>query len=271
MEEEKIEIAVLDADGHSSNENKGKIVKPACNKHPETSADQAGRPLFSFWALLAKSSVYRVAMVLGAMILTEMILFFASGQKSNGVSEAFFNRVVSVVFMGALGLVFFLLMHIEQEMGAKAQYTLRRFRLSGAGIFFTEVFYNLLCLILVFAAQVWLSIGMLQIGDSHLGQNIFLAFYRIDFLHSLLPMADGERWFRNILLIFSFSLGTACGFGKRDYVLPSLTLVWTICWFVHPIGRSFGDFACNILYILGILSGFRRAWELQRLEAVESA
>lgn len=236
----------------------------------EIVTQDAGRPLLSFWALLAKSSIFKVAAVLGAMALAEIILFLGSGKKGNGINDAFFNHTVFVIFVAALGLVFSILMHMEQVMGSQSQYTLRRFRLSGAQIFFTEVFYNLLCLILVFTVQIWLSIGMLQMGDDHSLQNIFLAFYRIDFLHSLLPMAEWERWLRNILLLLAFAMGTACGFGKRDYVLPSLTFVWTVCWFSHPIGRSFGDLACNVLYILGIVAGFRRAWELRWLEAAES-
>lgn len=258
---------VWDVTKHPSDKNVGKAVQNPSGKHKDGTGKRTGRPFFSFCSLLAKSSIYKVLVVLGAMVLAETILFFGSSQPNNGVSEIFFNRMVFVVFFIAFGLVFFLLMQTEQEMGSQAQYTMQRFRLSGTEIYFTEVFYNLSCLLLVFFVQVWLSIGMLKIGEkASFHQTIFLAFYRIDFLHCLLPMADGERWLRNVLLLFSLAMGTACGFGKRDYILPSLTFVWTVFCFVHPIGRSFGDLACNILYILGIATGIRRAWELRRFE-----
>lgn len=228
--------------------------------------DATGHPFLSLLTLLARSSIYKVMAVLGAMVLAEIILFFAGGQSDHGVSEVFFNRMVFAVFIIALGLVFCLLMQTQQEMGSQAQFTMQRLLLSGAGIYFTEVFYNLLCLIFVFAVQIWLSIGMLKAGGISSRQDIFLAFYRIDFLHCLMPMAEGGRWVRNILLLFSFAMGTACGFGKRDYVLSTLTFVWTVSFFVHPIGKNFGDLACNILYILVIVSSFQRAWELQRFE-----
>lgn len=231
-------------------------------------------PTLSFLALLAKSSIYKVFFVLAAMVFAEVILFFIYSQKAGGyaLGSNFYNYPLFAVFLSALGLVFFLLMWTEEVMGDAGRHMLRRLRISGARIFFTEVFYNLFCLLIVFVVQIWLAIGMLLIHtkDAVSSQHLFLAFYQVEFLHCLFPMAEVWKWVRNALLLLAFSAGAACGFGKRDYVLPILTFLVAACWFVSPIGKEFSDSVCIFLSVLGIAAGLRRAWELRNFELPEA-
>lgn len=222
------------------------------------------RLTLSFLALLARASIYRVLLVLAAMVFVESALFFVYSQKADGyaLGSNFYNQLLFPVFLAALGLIFFRLMWTEAVMGDAGMYTLQRLRISGSRIFFAEAFYNFFCLLMVFIVQIWLSIGMLSVHtkDTVSSQHLFLALYKIEFLHCLFPMAEVWKWLRNILLLLAFSMGAACGFGKRDYVLPVLTFLMTICWFISPIGREFSDFVCILLSVLGIVAGLRRAW-----------
>lgn len=223
-------------------------------------------PTLSFLALLARASIYRIFFVLAAMIFVETALFFGYLRRAGGYAPGsnFYNHLLFAVFLAALGLIFFLLMWTEAVMGDAGRHTLQRLRISGAGVFFIEAFYNLFCLLMVFIVQIWLAIGMLSIHtkDAVSPQHLFLAFYQVEFLHCLFPMAEIWKWLRNVLLLLAFSAGAACGFGKRDYVLPILTFLIVVCWFVSPIGKEFSDFVCIVLSALGIAAGIRRAWEL---------
>lgn len=214
-------------------------------------------PTVSFLALLARSSVYKVIAVLAAMTATEAGLFFFYSQKySDGrVADDFYNRPVFLVFLTALGTVYFLLMKTQGTMGERGRDTLRRLRISERSIFLSEACYNLICLMLVFVVQIWLSVWMVCSFCGVTSHHLFLTFYRIEFLHCLLPMAETGKWARNLLLLLAFSAGAACGCRKRDYVLSVLIFLVTVAWFVRPIGMGFPDLACCIMYAAEITAG----------------
>lgn len=75
-------------------------------------------------------------------------------------------------------------------------------------------------------------------------QTVFLAFYRVPFLHSLLPLADGWRYVRNAVLCAALGV-CAAAFpvqqrqGNRGFAAVILTAL-TVLFFVQPV-RS-GDF-----------------------------
>ncbi|MDE6875852.1 MAG: hypothetical protein K2P87_15585 [Lachnospiraceae bacterium] len=209
----------------------------------------------SFLALLARSSVYKVIAVLAVMTAAEAGLFFSQRYSDGSVADDFYNRLIFFVFLTALGTVYFLLMKTQDTMGDRGQDTLRRLKISERRIFLSEACYNLICLMLVFVVQIWLSIWMVCSFGKATSHHLFLTFYRLEFLHCLLPMAETGKWVRNILLLLAFSVGAACGCRKRDYVLSVLIFLVTVAWFVRPIGWGFPDLACCILYIAEIITG----------------
>ena len=224
-----------------------------------------GKPVLSLLGLLPGASIYKIFAVLAVMGVMEGALFVISVQRgSNLLENTLYNRQIYPVFIVALGLVFFLLIRVQSIMGEKGEETLRRLKLSGMGIFLIEVCYNLACLILIFAVQIWILIITVKIyGVSDVPQGLFLTCYHIELLHNLLPMAEAGKWVRNLLLFLAFSFGAACGFGEKDYMLPALVFLGTAIWFVSPVGSNLKDLICNTLYALGIASGVLRAWELR--------
>lgn len=221
--------------------------------------------LLSMLGLLSGASIHKVLIILGIMGFSEIALFFYCAQKSAEklLENALYNRQIYPIFFLALGLVFFLLMHTEGMMGEKGGATMRRLRLSGIQIFLIEACYNLVCILLVFAVQIWILILALKIISGNSPEEFFLAFYRIEFLHSLLPLAEGGKWIKNLLLVLSLSVGAASGFGERESILSTVIFPLILIWFVNPIGWEFGDLACSALAVIGILSGGMRIQQLK--------
>lgn len=221
--------------------------------------------VLSILGLLSGASIYKVFTVLAVMGFSEIALFFYCAQKDTErlLENALYNRQIYPVFFLALGLVFFLLMRTEGMMGEKGGATMRRLRLSGIQIFLVETCYNLVCILLVFAVQIWILIVALKIISGGSSEEFFLAFYRVEFLHSLLPLAEGRKWIKNLLLVLAFSVGAASGFGERESILFTVIFPLTLVWFINPIGWEFGDLACSALCVIGIASGGMRIWHLR--------
>ncbi len=221
--------------------------------------------VLSILGLLSGASIYKVFTVLAVMGFSEIALFFYCAQKDTErlLENALYNRQIYPIFFLALGLVFFLLMRTEGMMGEKGGATMRRLRLSGIQIFLVETCYNLVCILLVFAVQIWILIVALKIISGGSSEEFFLAFYRVEFLHSLLPLAEGRKWIKNLLLVLAFSVGAASGFGERESILFTVIFPLTLVWFVNPIGWEFGDLACSALCVIGIASGGMRIWYLR--------
>ncbi len=221
--------------------------------------------VLSILGLLSGASIYKVFTVLAVMGFSEIALFFYCAQKDTErlLENALYNRQIYPIFFLALGLVFFLLMRTEGMMGEKGGATMRRLRLSGIQIFLVETCYNLVCILLVFAVQIWILIVALKIISGGSSEEFFLAFYRVEFLHSLLPLAEGRKWIKNLLLVLAFSVGAASGFGERESILFTVIFPLTLVWFINPIGWEFGDLACSALCVIGIASGGMRIWHLR--------
>ncbi|MDE7060152.1 MAG: hypothetical protein K2O71_00970, partial [Lachnospiraceae bacterium] len=195
--------------------------------------------VLSILGLLSGASIYKVFTVLAVMGFSEIALFFYCAQKDTErlLENALYNRQIYPIFFLALGLVFFLLMRTEGMMGEKGGATMRRLRLSGIQIFLVETCYNLVCILLVFAVQIWILIVALKIISGGSSEEFFLAFYRVEFLHSLLPLAEGRKWIKNLLLVLAFSVGAASGFGERESILFTVIFPLTLVWFVRQKWR----------------------------------
>lgn len=233
---------------------------------------KSGRPAFALWALLARSSIYKVLAVLAMMVPAEVMLFYRSVRTAPeyctlaGTVE---DSHISLVFLAALGLVCFVLVWTEGRLESKSSGTMLRLRLSGSRIFRIKTAYSVACLVLLFAVQIWLCIWLVGIYGKETAeiyaspQRLFLAFYRIDFLHCLLPMADVGKWVRNILLLLAFGV-EAAGRAERSKYPAFMLYVLTAGWFVSSMGMCAIDWLCDILYALVIVVNVWHVYQAER-------
>lgn len=227
--------------------------------------EKAVRPALALWALLARSSIYKILAVLAVTAAAEIMLFRGC-IKAEGDSFTEYRTLAAVVadshislfFLAALGLVYFILVWTEGRLTSKSSGTMLRLKLSGGMIFGIKAAYNLACLVLLFAVQIWICIWLIgTYGRAAEGYDsplsLFLAFYRVDFLHCLLPMAEAGKWVRNVLLLSAFAVEAAAGRAeKSEYVLSILLYTLTTVLFVSSLGGNAVDWLSMILYLFRI-------------------
>ena len=117
----------------------------------------------------------------------------------------------------ALGylLITALLCLIGCQFRTQTNYTLRRLSVGERTVFLWQWLYNALIYLLLWLWQVVLSYGLclyyLNAAPTEATgvQTLFLAFWRSEFLHALLPLTDVALWVRNGFWLIALSLAAA--------------------------------------------------------------
>lgn len=233
----------------------------------------SGKPILSLWALLARYSIYKVLAVLVVMALAEILLFYRCLRTGGGytLESAVEKSHLSVVFVVALWLVCFALAWTQGRLDIRSSAVMLRLRLSGSRIFMIKTAYNMACIVVLFMAQIWLGIWLVGIYGREMGeiyappQRLFLAFYRVDFLHCLLPMAEIGKWIHNLLLLLAF--GTEAAKDKKKNYIPLFALLSLPAnWFVSSMGVNVMYLICCLTYIVVITVNIRQVRKAQREE-----
>lgn len=225
-----------------------------------------------------RSSIYKVLLVLFVMALAELVVFVIglngalteyyelselyTGENSAVAQlarpEILFGRQrLSWIFTAAVVAVSMILCIPGCEFGTKAGYTIKRLQVSERACFFWHVFCSLMLFLLVYAVQLGVAWGLglyyvEQVPKELVGnQSIFLMFYRSEFLHSLLPLADIRIWIRNLLLLFGFSFAAA-GFSyqqrrKKKPMMIFLMLVFSVFFFSQETAGFANAFALGLM------------------------
>ncbi len=235
---------------------------------------EKSKGMLAVWALFSRSSFYGILAVLFLMTAAECLSFYAvlHGSGQTDMLEMMIDKsLAAAFFLTALGLIFFIQIWAAGRMDRKSRYTLMRLKLSKTQFFLLRTGYHVLCLTSLFAVQVCVILWMAWMYEktfapvSPSGQLLFLAFYRNEFLHSLLPMAETGKWVRCVLLILAF--GIEAGFQEKNRVAGQVGMfVLTACWFVSPVGMWYGDVICCVTYGIVIGMDLLQAGLFQRKE-----
>lgn len=179
----------------------------------------------SLWALLARGSIYKILTVLILMTAVEIAMFsrrlqaFAEFEADTYLAVYYsrFDRIfyasdILTLFLAAFCLVSFALVWSQLEThGTRSSYTLKRLRVTGDHLFWVTTGYNFLCYLLLSAVQIGTALWMCRLYRERMSAQLvfsqyeFLAFYRTDLLHGLLPLADVAKWIRILLMFFALS------------------------------------------------------------------
>lgn len=233
----------------------------------------------SLWALLAGGSIYKILTVLVILAVGQCALFYGSltwQAEQNRLAEADFETLFSLsggngfylcayefLFLAAFALIMFTLIRCETvNSGSIFYYTLRRLRVSQRHLFFVETVYNFLCFVLLFAVQICVILWMYRLymnripGDPVSHQIAFLAFYRVPFLHNLLPLAETGKWVRNLLMLLAVSMDAAtekAGQRKRGFQTWYCLVLVCTWWMVTDVGFHFTDVFMGTIFSIIIL------------------
>ena len=171
----------------------------------------------SVFLLMARMSIYRGLVVLFAMAAVETGLFYAvlargvteNGMSLEGVVEESRLALVFVVCFALLAARLFVAGYGEKT---RRSYTLLRLSVSRRQVFLWQSIYNLFIFLLLWMTQILVAFALsalyvrLAPAEYVTHQTAFLAFYRCDFFHSILPLSEGIFWVRNILVFLASSL-----------------------------------------------------------------
>lgn len=186
------------------------------------------RKYTSVFGLCARASLFNIILLSVLTAVAEGVLFWL--RMKNNVLPLFANglnlpvpqleKVISESFLPfafAIGFVVITLTLTELgcEKNTKSLYTFQRLSITERGFFYCQSIYNAMAYFIFWSVQVAaLYIICLYYTNSvpseYIGnQTVFLAFYRSDFLHSVLPMSEISVWIRNIILIIGLAFSAA--------------------------------------------------------------
>ena len=225
----------------------------------------------SVFSLFARSSIYKVLLILLAMCTVEIIFFHFELRNalkayevvdSSKVSleQMFMRAATNVYFRVALVLVSIVICLPGCSFKSKTSYTLCRLSVRECITFFYQAAYNTLVYLVLIGVQLIVAFGLSRYYVAAApakwvsNQTITLAFYRNNFLHSLLPLDDIGLWIRNGLLILSLGLSTAeYPYKQRRHQFSATAIalgIYIIVYFDQSIGQLTHVISCSIIALV---------------------
>lgn len=248
----------------------------------------------SVFMLYIRSSVYKVLLLLIGMAAVECAFFWwtlhdamtmrdsllAAGEQFDALREDAYrhldnimgleaileNSYIVYIFIAFSLLITIVLCLIGCERGNKQGYTLRRLSIPESAVVLWQSLCNTCCYFLLWVAQIGIALGLCQWYVSKTeavsNQTIFLAFYRNVFLHNVLPLDETSLWVRNVLLLFSFGMASACfSFRQRQgkFAAEIIALFWaTLVWCSRDLGSIITDIFAILCCVMVIGVEFYR-------------
>lgn len=231
------------------------------------------RKHLSVFGLFARSSIVKVLLILLAMSTAEVVFFNielqnrletyeAIGSGMVNLEHVFDLAAINVFFRIALVLITLVLCLPGCSFKSNTSYTLGRLSITERAEFFIQAVYNTLIYVIFIAVQLVVAFVLSELYISSVptecisNQTVVLAFYRNEFLHSLLPFEDVGIWLRNTLLIILFGLASA-EFPylqrRRKFSSTSIALaIYTIVYFDQGIGELLHVITTSIIALMVI-------------------
>ncbi len=175
----------------------------------------------SVLCLMARSSLHKILPLFAAMAILQIGVFwwyfsqavtaFEAGLPMAGLEMLVPRSHITWFFAFAFLILTFILCRTGCNFGAQTGYTLDRLSVKPRTVWFWQAFYNGLVYLLFWLTEALICLGICTIfgrfADASVvtGQNVFLALYRNEFLHTLIPLADAALWIRNV--VYALCLG----------------------------------------------------------------
>ena len=232
----------------------------------------------SVFQLMVRSNFYRVLGLMAVMIVLQTGLFWLAlnrgfGVEGFGLEYVFEKSYVELVFFGVfIAMDLLLRAGSGYEVEGKHNYTMMRLSVTRKEVFYWHFISNVFYYLLFFTVQILtiVILGMMYMKlaptEYVTGQTLFLASYRCDLLHSLLPMDDFPYLIRNILVLAAASLYSAC-YPKEGETEKKKNRFNLFVFFPILFLGEFGDyFYCNFLVIFGVIYIL---WKVSRIRKEE--
>lgn len=216
--------------------------------------------------LFVRSSIYAViaTIILIAAVQTGLLLWtLQSGV--NSLEDAMESNYLWGALVGGTTLLVAILYRMS---GSK--YTMRRLRISERTVFLWQSLYHFCCFALLWMTEVCVMTALCQyylaqpVASSASNQALFLAFYRNDFLHSVLPLEEISRWICLFAEFVALAFVTAAASVRQRYdrnQTPLKLFIVLVLWFFkRPLGSVGSDVLLSLLYLTFSLYSLWDVW-----------
>lgn len=233
----------------------------------------------SIFELFARNTIYKLLLVLLAMGTAQITMFRKAMSEWIPVEyydldfqaiehyslEYMVDRSNSPIFLGiAFVLITAILCWNSCNIGSKSSYTLQRLQVKEKTIFIMQSIYNSFCYVLLLGAQIvvfLLQAGLYVAQSEHVtNQTVFLAFYRNDFMHSILPMEGTMRWIANIFILLGCGTSAAVFtyLQRRGKVAWSLFVIvaCVLVGFIQELGEQLELVTAFIVVAIVVLTAY---------------
>lgn len=172
----------------------------------------------SVFEMIVRSSFYKVLLITGIMVVVQAIGFGLTMMSPSGLMiEIYIDQShYSLIFKIAYLLLTAVLVLHGMNIGSVQSYTLQRLRIPEKRIFWLQALYNFFAYILLWGVQLMMILVSIFVYQKNLpdgvelsNQTMFIAFYRNDFMHSILPLEDVPGWSVLILIGITSAFVTA--------------------------------------------------------------
>lgn len=223
----------------------------------------------SVFEMIARSSIYKVLAIIGVMLVAQAVCFYLSMISPSGIGiESYIDQSqYSLIFKIAYVLITIVLVLHGMNLGSVQSYTLKRLRIKEKRIFWLQALYNLFAYVLLWGIQLMMILVSVTVYQKNLpegvvltNQTMFIAFYRNDFMHSILPLEDGPGWWVLALIGVTSAFVTAeftklQREGKFGFEILLMALA-VIVSFPKQLGYEF-TFLALVLVIIYMIMGMR--------------
>lgn len=222
--------------------------------------------VLSLWWALSWKPLLGVA---AGLLVVEGAEFAWSWYRLAGTEDFSLDRVLPIsgfyIFFPVLAAM--LTAAGSEVRGSHIHYTLERLRVRPVVIVLWHWVCIALCLLALWAVQVGALLSLSGVY-CHLadpayvsGQTVFLAAYRINLFHQLLPLEAWSTWVRNAVLFLGLSLSCAClasrmrqGHGSGARVVVALLGLLFLIAFASVMPTVYSDMLviCGVLAVMAI-------------------
>lgn len=227
----------------------------------------------SVFGLFTKSSFIKILLIMAAMAGAQFYFFSAELNKHIDIYEYDFNipsietlidrTRIDWIFGIAFVLVTLLLCLPGTSFSSKTGYTLNRLSISERSVFFCQAAYNLFIYLILWVAEAAVCFGLClyytaSVPAEILGnQTVFLAFYRNEFLHALLPLSEVMVWVRNGFLLVAITIASAeYPYKQRRKKIGASAIamtLFTLIFFSVSIADSFNTILVIVVSIINMI------------------
>lgn len=186
------------------------------------------KKFLSVFSLYIRSSVYKLIAVIILMTAAQIVLFnktlnsdYATAVTLTGIESLTDVSRVQIVFAAAFLAVTVFLILSGSEFGTKQGYTLRRLCVKEKSVLLCQATANTLLYAVLLISEILISYVLCMmymkfaetpgIAEKALisNQTVFLAYYRSNFLHALLPLDDILKHISNLVALLGMGFTSA--------------------------------------------------------------